>query len=131
MHSALGSREPWGGYFLYRMIYFGEATSKQVKPLAMLGYVAGLGYPISTKEVNFLIEMIDSRRTPAEATSVRQKISVVNAGTGYTVGVLQDNTRQIPCVNYPATALAECQKAREMALEQHKAKILSQFADER
>ncbi|AEN62785.1 Protein of unknown function DUF2235 [Enterobacter soli] len=131
MHSALGAREPWGSYFLYRMIYFGEATSKQVKPLAMLGYVAGLGYPISTHQINFLIEMIEKPRTPGEPASVEQKISLVDAGTGYPLGVLQDKTRQIPCVNYPATALAECQKVQEMAVEQQKARVLSLFSNER
>lgn len=55
MHSALGSREPWGSYFIYRMIYFGEATSKQVKPLSMLGYVAGLGYPSQRTRSSFLL----------------------------------------------------------------------------
>ena len=129
MHSTLGAREPWGSYFLYRMIYFGEATSKRVKPLAMLGYVAGLGYPISTREINFLIEMIEKPRTPEEPTSVEQKISLVDAGTGYPRGVLQDETRQIPCVHYPATALAECQRVQEIAVEQQKARILALFSD--
>nr|WP_240326306.1 hypothetical protein [Enterobacter cloacae] len=123
MQSALGSREPWGSYFIYRMIYFGEATSKQVKPLSMLGYVAGLGYPISTHEVQFLIELRNTGQRPS--APVEQRISILDASTGYPLGVLQDKTRQIPCVHYPASALAECQKAEEMAFEQKRATIQS------
>ncbi|MCK7408010.1 T6SS phospholipase effector Tle1-like catalytic domain-containing protein [Enterobacter roggenkampii] len=123
MHSALGSREPWGSYFIYRMIFFGEATSKQVKPLSMLGYVAGLGYPISTHEVQFLIELQNTGQGPS--ASVEQRISVLDASTGYLLGILQDKTRQIPCVHYPAAILAECQKAEEMAFEQKRAAIQS------
>uniref|UniRef100_UPI002A80A40E T6SS phospholipase effector Tle1-like catalytic domain-containing protein n=1 Tax=Enterobacter TaxID=547 RepID=UPI002A80A40E len=33
MHNAFGSREPWGSYFLYRMIYFGSRSSKPMTPL--------------------------------------------------------------------------------------------------
>ncbi|MFU0884058.1 phospholipase effector Tle1 domain-containing protein [Kluyvera cryocrescens] len=57
MHNALGSREPWGSYFLYRMIYFGEAMSKQVRPLAALGYVAEKTNFAALRTVRFQIEM--------------------------------------------------------------------------
>lgn len=41
MHNALGSREPWGSYFLYRMIYFGNCSSKPMTPLMIAGAVVG------------------------------------------------------------------------------------------
>ena len=41
MHNALGAREPWGSYFLYRMIYFGSRSSKPVTPLIVAGAVVG------------------------------------------------------------------------------------------
>lgn len=123
MHSPLGSREPWGSYFIYRMIYFGEAMSKQVKPLAMLGYVAGLGYPISTHEIHFLIEMHEGKQIPS--APVEQHISIVDTNTGQPLGVLQNKTQQIPCVHTPTAAQADCQKVKEMAFEQQKARIQS------
>ncbi|MDI9799937.1 T6SS phospholipase effector Tle1-like catalytic domain-containing protein [Citrobacter koseri] len=41
MHNAFGSREPWGSYFLYRMIYFGNCSSKPMTPLMIAGAVVG------------------------------------------------------------------------------------------
>ena len=42
MHNAFGSREPWGSYFLYRMIYFGSCSSKPMTPLMIAGAVVGV-----------------------------------------------------------------------------------------
>ncbi|HDT4049709.1 T6SS phospholipase effector Tle1-like catalytic domain-containing protein [Enterobacter bugandensis] len=41
MHYALGTREPWGSYFLYRMIYFGDNCNKSLSPLTIAGDVVG------------------------------------------------------------------------------------------
>ncbi|UAK20006.1 DUF2235 domain-containing protein [Kluyvera sp. CRP] len=41
MHYALGTREPWGSYFLYRMIYFGKNCNKSLSPLTIAGDVVG------------------------------------------------------------------------------------------
>jgi len=41
MHYALGTREPWGSYFLYRMIYFGNRCNKSLSPLTIAGDVVG------------------------------------------------------------------------------------------
>ncbi|HDR2695004.1 DUF3304 domain-containing protein [Enterobacter bugandensis] len=80
-------------------------------------------YPISTHEVQFLIELQNIGQ--GSSSPIEQRISVLDASTGYPLGVLQDKTRQIPCVHYPASALAECQKAEEMAFEQKRAAIQS------
>jgi len=41
MHNAFGSREPCGGYFRYRMVYFGDNCNKLLSPLIVAGWVAG------------------------------------------------------------------------------------------
>lgn len=41
MHYALGGREPWGGYFRYRMIYFGDKCNKSLSLLTVAGNVVG------------------------------------------------------------------------------------------
>ncbi len=41
MHNAFGRREPWGGYFRYRMIYFGNNCNKPLSPLIITGMVVG------------------------------------------------------------------------------------------
>ena len=37
LQATLGAREPWGSYFLFRMIYFGELLSKNITPLVKFG----------------------------------------------------------------------------------------------
>lgn len=37
MHATFNAREPWGSYFLYRMIYFGDVMSKNITPLIKYG----------------------------------------------------------------------------------------------
>ncbi len=41
MHNAFGSRELWGGYFRYRMVYFGDNCNKSLSPLIVAGWVVG------------------------------------------------------------------------------------------
>jgi hypothetical protein len=41
MHYALNGRELWGGYFRYRMIYFGDNCNKSLSPLVIAGNVVG------------------------------------------------------------------------------------------
>ncbi|UDQ79066.1 DUF2235 domain-containing protein [Erwinia rhapontici] len=41
MYNAFGAREPWGGYFRYRMVYFGEKSNKPLSPLMIAGAVVG------------------------------------------------------------------------------------------
>ncbi|MCE0491326.1 DUF2235 domain-containing protein [Pantoea sp. Mb-10] len=41
MHAALGTREMWGGYFRYRMMYFGGQCSKSLSPLVIAGDLVG------------------------------------------------------------------------------------------
>jgi len=125
MHNALGSREPWGSYFLYRMIYFGEAMSKKVRPLAMLGYVAEKTNFMSLRTVRFQIEMASASQSLATTSSAGQTISVVSAATGQTQGVLQDRTHQISCVQHPGEIKAQCLKNQGQELEEIKKTILA------
>lgn len=42
MHDALGMREPWGGFFRYRMIYAGHETNKSISIIATAGQLVGV-----------------------------------------------------------------------------------------
>ncbi len=42
MHFELGTREPWAGYFRYRMIYAGNETNKFLSPIAFAGQLIGV-----------------------------------------------------------------------------------------
>lgn len=57
MQSSMGGREPWGGYFRYRMIYFGDMANKQVQLISVDGRVVGASatsnrveYTVETRE---------------------------------------------------------------------------------
>lgn len=59
MHSALGSRELWGGYFRYRMIYCGDVANKQLQLISVSGQVVGAAptsdrvvYKVEQQQVN-------------------------------------------------------------------------------
>ena len=42
LHNLLSSRELWGDYFRYRMVYFGDKTNKRVTPVVVAGRVVGI-----------------------------------------------------------------------------------------
>ncbi len=42
LHSFLGSRELWGDYFRYRMVYFGTESNKRATPVVIAGRVVGI-----------------------------------------------------------------------------------------
>jgi hypothetical protein len=125
MYNALGAREPWGSYFLYRMIYCGEAMSKKVKPLAMLGYVVGLANPVAVQSIRFNIKILAGEQPLASTSAGEQTITVVSRDNDRTQDVLQDRTRQITCVQHPGEILAQCQDKQQQDLEEKKAAILS------
>ncbi|QHM77528.1 hypothetical protein C7M52_03527 [Mixta theicola] len=127
MHSALGSREPWGSYFLYRMIYFGEAMSKKVRPLAMLGYIAEITNFASLRTVRFQIEAASARQSLATTSAAGQTITVVSNVSGQTESVLQDGTQQIACVQHPDEIRAQCLKKQQQELEEKKEAIMADW----
>ncbi|QLY63043.1 hypothetical protein HV211_22330 [Citrobacter freundii] len=54
MQSALGGREPWGGYFRYRMIYCGNLANKKLQLISAEGKVIG-AQPTSNRVI-YLVE---------------------------------------------------------------------------
>ncbi|CAK9890003.1 DUF2235 domain-containing protein [Pseudomonas fluorescens] len=42
LHDAMSSRELWGDYFRYRMVYFGGETNKRMTPVVVAGRVVGI-----------------------------------------------------------------------------------------
>ena len=53
MQSALGGREPWGGYFRYRMIYCGNQTNKNLRLISVEGKVINAA-PTSNNVIYFI-----------------------------------------------------------------------------
>jgi hypothetical protein len=42
LHDVLSSREMWGDYFRYRMVYFGDESNKRMTPVVVAGRVVGI-----------------------------------------------------------------------------------------
>lgn len=53
MQSALGGREPWGGYFRYRMLYCGNQTNKNLRLISVEGKVINAA-PTSSNVIYFI-----------------------------------------------------------------------------
>jgi hypothetical protein len=42
MHDALRTREMWGGYFFYRILYFGSKSNRPLSPVVVAGQLLGV-----------------------------------------------------------------------------------------
>jgi len=73
VQSTLGGREPWGGYFRYRMIYCGSKANKQVQ----LIYVEGkaVGAPQLDPPLLFIVESRSGEERVTEVQKVRELAS--------------------------------------------------------
>ncbi|WP_420901466.1 phospholipase effector Tle1 domain-containing protein [Escherichia coli] len=60
MQSSLGGREPWGGYFRYRMIYCGDEANKELKLISADGKVVG-DQPTSNRVIYWMESKTVSR----------------------------------------------------------------------
>lgn len=127
MQSSVGGREPWGGYFRYRMIYFGDIANKQLRLISVSGRVVGAA-PTSNR-VAYSVEMRE------EAGEVREIHRVTDLASGQ-VQTLSP-AAMLPASNLPLQtaarqqsqiAAAEHQARRELAaerLQQAGARIIS------
>ncbi|MEH0884258.1 DUF2235 domain-containing protein [Enterobacter sp. UNJFSC 003] len=127
MQATFGDREPWGSYFLYRMIYFGELMSKNVSFIAKYGrFVEGqLKFSIkgaslifdNTETINRLSDDISSR--------IKQMISITPASSGDPQIVNVDSNIQPAMTNGIAAAGSQTRKVVDNAkLAETKADIL-------
>jgi hypothetical protein len=69
MQSTLGGREPWGGYFRYRMIYCGDVANKQLQLISVEGKVVGAA-PTSNR-VEYTVETRDAGGKKTEIHRVK------------------------------------------------------------
>ncbi len=84
MQATFGEREPWGSYFLYRMIYFGELMSKNVSFIAKYGrFVEGqLKSSIKGASLVFDNREILNRLSNDISSGIKQMIAITPASSG-------------------------------------------------
>ncbi|WP_312212397.1 DUF2235 domain-containing protein [Pseudescherichia sp.] len=116
LYASLDTREPWGSYFLYRMIYFGELMSKNVTPLVRYGRVMDAEFKDQAPGASFLIERIE-RGGPfignESSPGVKQKISVVNAADNMPLAMSSELPSQPALTNESAELIAQQQQLYE------------------
>lgn len=116
LYASLDTREPWGSYFLYRMIYFGELMSKSVTPLVKFWRVMDAEFKDQAPGASFLIERIE-RGGPfignESSPGVKQKISVVNSTDNMPLTMSSELPSQPALTNESAELIARQQQLHE------------------
>lgn len=69
MQSELGSREPWGDYFRYRMLFFGQRANKHLRLIYQDGRVVGAGEP--GRAVEYTVISWDNRGQVADRHQIK------------------------------------------------------------
>jgi hypothetical protein len=76
MHAALGSREMWGGYFRYRMIYFSDKCNKSLSPLVIAGDLVGFATLTTGVVLSFRQKSLTGKLAGLAATGAVQSLQV-------------------------------------------------------
>lgn len=130
MQATFGDREPWGSYFLYRMIYFGELMSKNVSLIAKSGRFVGgqLKSYIKGGSLIFDNTEIINRISDGISSGVKQLISIAPASSSVPEVVSVDKNIQPAMTDGIAASGSQTRKVVDAAkLAETKADILSMW----
>jgi len=76
MHSTLGTREMWAGYFRYRMIYFADKCNKSLSPLVIAGNLVGFATLATGVIVSFKQKSTGGKLAGLAATGALRSLEV-------------------------------------------------------
>ena len=76
MHAVLGTREMWGGYFRYRMIYFSDKCNKSLSPLVIAGDLIGFATLATGVVLSFRQKSLTGKLAGLAATSAVRSLQV-------------------------------------------------------
>lgn len=76
MHAALGTREMWGGYFRYRMIYFSDKCNKSLSPLVIAGDLIGFATLTTGVVLSFKQKSLTGKLAGLAATGAVRSLQV-------------------------------------------------------
>ena len=76
MHAALGTREMWGGYFRYRMIYFSDKCNKSLSPLVISGDLIGFATLTTGVVLSFKQKSLTGKLAGLAATGAVRSLQV-------------------------------------------------------
>lgn len=132
MHNAFGSREPWGGYFRYRMVYFGDNCNKLLSPLIVAGWVVGAatlagGVALAIRQKSTAGKLLGAAGTFG---AVALEVEAIDILSGKPIPMLPGTELLRPFTQQPGVAVAQ-QKAimAEQYLAQQKAAVKSSWLE--
>jgi hypothetical protein len=109
MHAALGTREMWGGYFRYRMIYFSDKCNKSLSPLVIAGDLIGFATLTTGVVLSFRQKTLTGKLAGLAATgAVRSlQVEVLDRITGEPVPELPGGEQQRAFTREPGVVVAQ------------------------
>ena len=109
MHAALGTREMWGGYFRYRMIYFSDKCNKSLSPLVIAGDLIGFATLTTGVVLSFRQKSLTGKLAGLAATgAVRSlQVEVLDRITGEPVPELAGGEQQRAFTREPGVVVAQ------------------------
>lgn len=118
LHASLDSREPWGSYFRYRMIYFGDKCSKSLALLVLDGQVPGMVEQDEPVLLSFRVKS-DREILPALAA---YDVEILDRQSGAPVPLLPESASLRQFTREPGVVVAQ---QRAIHSEQHLARVKS------
>lgn len=108
MHAALGSREMWGGYFRYRMIYFSDKCNKSLSPLVIAGDLVGFATLTTGVVLSFRQKSLTGKLAGLAATGAARslQVEVLDRLTREPVPELPDGEQQRAFTREPGVVVA-------------------------
>ncbi|EOV8483010.1 DUF2235 domain-containing protein [Klebsiella aerogenes] len=132
MHSALGAREPWGSYFLQRMIYFGSRSSKPLTPLMIAGAVVGAatvagGVAVIIKQKRVMGELIG---VIGAAGAIYLETQAIDLLSGKPLSMLKNAAQlQLPTMEPGLVVAGQTQMISEQRLALKKSQIEKRWTE--
>ncbi|MGG8270379.1 T6SS phospholipase effector Tle1-like catalytic domain-containing protein [Klebsiella sp. 141161] len=126
MHNAFGSREPWGGYFRYRMVYFGNNCNKSLSPLIVAGWVVGAatlagGVALAIRQKSVQGKILG---VAGAFGAISLEVEAIDILSGKPIPMLPGSELLRAFTQQPGVAVAQQKAAMaEQYLAQHKATI--------
>lgn len=131
LHATFGSREPWGSYFRYRMVYFGDNCNKKLSLLTIAGNVVGAATLVGGVIFSFKQKSLTGKLAGLAGTAGAMSLEAkaLDLITGQELPMLPEADKLTAFTQAPgAVASLQKQLIGEQQLEQAKTMIASRWA---
>ncbi|UHM93437.1 T6SS phospholipase effector Tle1-like catalytic domain-containing protein [Rahnella victoriana] len=131
LHSTFGSREPWGSYFRYRMVYFGDKCNKSLSPLTVAGNVIGAATLAGGVIFTFKQKSLTGKLAGLAGTAgvMRMEAKAMDLLTGLPLPMLPEAAQMTAFTQAPGSVISQQKELiGEQQLELAKTQIASRWA---